>query len=98
MACTETFIQIGPFDTESEMKHMYKYLCTKFFRFMVGIRKHDQGASRSVYHYVPLQDFTNKSDIDWNKTISEIDKQLYKKYGLSEDEIEFIEEKVQPME
>ena len=98
MACTETFIQIGPFDTESEMKHMYKYLCTKFFRFMVGIRKHDQGASRTVYHYVPLQDFTNKSDIDWNTTISEIDKQLYKKYGLSEDEIEFIEEKVQPME
>ena len=98
MACTETFIQIGPFDTESEMKHMYKYLCTKFFRFMVGIRKHDQGASRSVYHYVPLQDFTNKSDIDWNKTISEIDKQLYKKYGLSEDAIEFIEEKVEPME
>ena len=46
---------------------------------------------------VPLQDFTEKSDIDWSKSISEIDKQLYKKYQLSNEEIKFIEDNVQPM-
>ena len=44
-----------------------------------------------------MQDFTSNSDIDWTKSIAEIDQQLYKKYGLSDDEINFIETKVQAM-
>ena len=65
---------------------------------MVGVRKQDQGASRAVYHYVPLQDFTPSSDIDWSKTIPEIDQQLYKKYNLTKEEIDFIESHVKAME
>lgn len=86
--CTETFIQIGPFDTEQEMQNAYSYLATKFFRCLVGIRKQDQGATRSVYKYVPMQDFTES----WN------DEKLYKKYGLTKKEIEFIETNIKPME
>lgn len=96
-ACTETFIQIGPFDDEYEMKNCYKYYCSKFFRVMVGIAKQDQGAASRVYRYVPLQDFTDKSDIDWSKSIHEIDLQLYKKYGLDQNEINFIESHVKEM-
>ena len=53
---------------------------------------------KSVWKYVPIQDFTENSDIDWSVSVSEIDKQLYKKYGLDEKEIAFIEEKVKEME
>lgn len=54
--------------------------------------------STATFNLVPLQDFTEKSDIDWSKPIPEIDKQLYKKYNLSQEEIDFIETKVKPME
>jgi len=96
--CTETFVVIGLFDTEKESQNCWQYIKTKFFRAMVGIRKQDQGASKSIYHYVPLQDFTYKSDIDWSKSVAEIDKQLYKKYNLTQEEIDFIEKTVKPME
>ena len=65
---------------------------------MVGILKVSQNVYQNVYQFVPMQDFTNNSDIDWNKPISEIDKKLYDKYGLTPDEIEFIEKKIKPME
>ena len=97
MACTETFIEIGSFDTQEELNNLYHYFCTKFFRAMVGVRKQDQGAARQVYHYVPLQDFTSNSDIDWTQSIANIDKQLYKKYNLSKEEIDFIETHVKEM-
>ena len=71
---------------------------TKFFRALVGIRKQDQGASKAIYHYVPLQDFTASSNIDWSKPISEIDQQLYAKYHLTEEEISFIETSIRPMD
>ncbi len=58
---------------------------------MIGIRKQDQGASRDVYSFVPIQDFSDNSDIDWSKSISEIDQQLYAKYYLTDKEISFIE-------
>ena len=76
---------------------MLKYIKTKFFRTMVGILKTTQH-STTTYKYVPIQDFTPESDIDWSKSIEEVDKQLYKKYNLSDKEIAFIEEKVRPME
>lgn len=85
--CTETFIEIGPFKSEQEMKNCYSYIKTKFFRAMVGVRKIDQGASQGVYKYVPIQDFSKA----WT------DEELYKKYNLSKNEIKFIEENVQKM-
>ena len=77
---------------------MVKYIKTRFVRFMHGLAKASQDATSKTYKFVPMQDFTNNSDIKWNKSISEIDKQLYDKYGLSPDEIEFIEQKIKPME
>ena len=88
MLCTETFIQIGPFNNENEMKNCYGYIKTKFFRALVGIRKQTQHATRTVYKYVPIQDFTQ----EWT------DEKLYKKYGLSQEEINFIESMIKPME
>lgn len=96
--CTETFVVIGPFDAEAESKNCWSYIQTKFFRAMVGIRKQDQGASKAVYRYVPIQDFTKKSDIDWTKSITEIDQQLYAKYHLTTYEINFIESNVKSMD
>lgn len=96
--CTETFLQIGPFETEIEANYCCKYIYTKFFRAMVGIQKQTQHTTQKAYRFVPLQNFTDKSDIDWSKSVAEIDKQLYKKYNLTKEEIDFIEKTVKPME
>ena len=98
MACTETFLEIGPFNNATELDNMNKYLKTKFFRALVGIRKQDQSAARMVYLYVPLQDFSSASDIDWSQSVPDIDKQLYQKYNLTEEEISFIETNVTAMD
>lgn len=98
--CTESYIMIGiglSLD-ESKCMNLSKYLTTKFARFMHSIAKASQDATAKTYRFIPIQDFTQNSDIDWNRSVSEIDKQLYKKYNLSEDEINFIEEKIKPME
>lgn len=92
------FLQIGPFDTKIEAIHLISYINTKFFRTLVGIKKQTQHTTQKVYKYVPLQDFTDQSDIDWSKSIHEIDLQLYRKYGLDDKEISFIEEKIKSME
>ena len=73
-------------------------MATKFLRFIVGILKTSQNISQLVYKFVPVQDFTDNSDIDWSKPIPEIDKQLYAKYGLTDEEIAFIEGMIKPME
>ena len=90
-------MSIGSFDTEGEAKACYKYICSKFSRAMLGVLKITQHNSPEKWAYVPLQDFTPNSDIDWSKTIPEIDQQLYRKYGLDAAEIEFIETHVKPM-
>ena len=64
---------------------------------MLGILKVTQHNPPATWAKVPLQDFTSSSDIDWSKSIAEIDAQLYAKYGLSEEEIKFIEKHVQAM-
>lgn len=97
-ACSDSLIPIGNFDTKEEAENLQKYMSSKFLRFMVGILKVSQNVYQNVYQFVPMQDFKNNSDIKWGKTISEIDKQLYKKYDLSPKEIEFIEQKIKPME
>lgn len=95
---TQTFISIGQFETLEEAKACFKYVKTKFARVMLGILKITQDNKKSTWKYVPLQDFTNNSDIDWSKSIPEIDQELYKKYGLSQEEIDFIEKNVKEME
>lgn len=77
---------------------MLKYIQTRFLRTMLGVKKVTQDNSRSVWKYVPLQDFTPDSDIDWSQSIADIDKQLYAKYGLDDNEIEFIESHVKEMD
>ncbi|MEG1622881.1 MAG: Eco57I restriction-modification methylase domain-containing protein [Alistipes sp.] len=95
---TQSFISIGAFDNKQEASAMLKYIKSRFSRVMLGVLKVTQDNSKNVWRYVPLQDFTAQSDIDWSKSITEIDKQLYAKYGLSEDEITFIESMIKPME
>ena len=95
--CTDTFISFGPLGSLKEAEAVSKYVKTKFCRALLCIRKTTQDNPKSTWKFVPLLDFTSKSDIDWTKSISEIDQQLYKKYNLSESEINFIETKVQAM-
>lgn len=94
---TETFIKIGDFGTEFEAAAVKKYFYTKFFRSLLGIIKTTQDAPSRVYKFIPIQDFTEKSDINWKKSINEIDEQLFKKYSLSTEEINFIKNKVADM-
>lgn len=95
--CTETYIFIGPFDSEETQNNVFKYIHTRFFRFMVMLKKNTQDAPSRVYELVPQQDFTENSDIDWSKSVAEIDQQLYAKYKLSDKEIAFIESMIKPM-
>ena len=98
VACTDSMIPFGAFDNILEATNLQKYMMTKFLRFMVGILKVSQNLYQNVYQFVPLQNFTSESDIDWSKSVAEIDQQLYGKYGLDESEIAFIESKIKPME
>lgn len=98
-AHTQTFLSMGEFQTKFEAQALSKYLKTKFARTMLSIMKTTQNnQSKVVWSKIPLQDFTESSDIDWLKSVREIDAQLYKKYGLDEQEIEFIESHVKEME
>ena len=74
-----------------------QYLRTKFLRFLLLQSLVSMNISRNNFRFVPLQDFTDKSDINWEKSVLEIDQQLYTKYGLSEDEISFIESMIKSM-
>ncbi len=96
--CTETYLVVGPFKDEKTCINVVNYIQTKFFHFMVSLIKNTQNAMKKVYQFVPLQDFGKTSDIDWSKSISEIDKQLYTKYKLTAEEIAFIESMIKPME
>lgn len=98
LICTDTFLQVGEFDNKDEAASLLSYIKTKFFRAMVGVKKTAVFNYRDAFTFVPVQDFTSNSDIDWSKSIPEIDQQLYRKYGLTDDEINFIETKIKPME
>ena len=95
---TDTFISIGTFNTEDEANACLKYIKTKFARALLGILKITQSNARDKWRFVPLQDFTPSSDIDWSLPVPQIDEQLYAKYNLSDDEIDFIESHVKAME
>lgn len=96
-ATTDTFLSVGLFNTEIEAENLYKYIKCKFTRALLSILKITQANTSQKWLKVPLQDFTPASDIDWSKSIHEIDLQLYKKYGLSDAEINFIETHVKEM-
>ncbi len=87
-ACTETYLIAGAYDNEHEAMNLMGYLKTQFLRFMVLLNKPTQHATAKVYQFVPIQDFSKT----WT------DEKLYKKYGLTRDEIAFIESKIRPME
>ena len=97
-AHTVTFLSIGKYEINSEAFATLNYIKTKFLRCMLGTLKVTQDNPRETWANVPLQDFTEHSDIDWSKSIAEIDQQLYRKYNLSDDEIAFIEKMIKPME
>jgi site-specific DNA-methyltransferase (adenine-specific) len=84
---TETYILLGAYDTEEEARNCFSYVLTKFFRFLLAVRSSAQDLSRSAYQFVPLQDFSKP----WT------DQELYQKYGLTADEIAYIEKLIRPM-
>ena len=86
--CTETYITVGTYNNEAEANNVISYMQTKFFRFLVMLKKNTQSATQGVYQFVPIQDFSHP----WT------DEMLYKKYGLTDDEIAFIESMIRPME
>ena len=94
---TSSFISVGAFDTEEEAINCSKYMKTKFLRCLVGILKVTQDNPPAVWAYIPIQNFTSASDINWNCSIHEIDKQLYDKYKLESFERDFIEKYIQEM-
>lgn len=96
--CTETYLVIGPFETEEITNNVMKYIKTQFFRFLVSLIKISQDATQRVYQFVPAQNFSSNSEIDWSKTVGEINQKLFEKYGLVEPETKFIESMIRPME
>ena len=97
VACTDTYFPVGSFNDETQALNLKKYFHTKFLRYLVSVVKSSQNVTQIVYRFVPLQDFSSKSDINWTKSIGEIDQQLYAKYKLSNEEIEFIDKMIKPM-
>lgn len=95
---TQSFISFGCFDKSEDAEACLKYIKTKFCRALLGTLKITQDNNKDTWKNVPLQDFTSSSDIDWSQSVAEIDAQLYKKYGLSQEEIDFIESKVKAMD
>lgn len=101
--CSQTYLVIG-YDpikhnfTKEQCENIISYIKTRFFRYLVSVKKKTQNGPRGVYQFVPLQDFTSNSDIDWTKSVDEIDAQLYAKYNLTHEEIAFIESMIKPMD
>lgn len=95
--CTETFLCIGPFSNREQAEAATKYMGTKFFRAMIGILKTTQH-STGTYHLIPLLDFTENSEINWKESYKNIESNIYLKYGLDSEEIDFIQNKIREVE
>ncbi|MBU3227366.1 Eco57I restriction-modification methylase domain-containing protein [Clostridium algidicarnis] len=97
--CTESYIAVGADInmTEIEATNLAKYFTTKFVRFLHKQAKASQDASSKTYRFIPVQNFNKISDIDWNKSIDKIDKQLFSKYGLTEEEKKHIKSSIKSM-
>lgn len=85
---TETYVLLGAYDTETEARNCFSYVVTRFFRFLLAVRSSAQDLARSAYSFVPIQDFSKP----WT------DEELYAKYGLTDDEIAYIERLIRPMD
>lgn len=96
--CTESYLLLDVFQNEQEAKDLKKYIQTRFVRFLLASILITQNIVRDKFQFVPLQDFTPASDIDWTQSVADIDRQLYRKYGLSDEEVAFIEKMIKPME
>lgn len=96
--CSQSYLVGGVFDDEIQATNYLLYLKTKFVRALIFPTLASQDLSHEKFTFVPMQDFTPNSDIDWSKSIPEIDAQLYAKYGLTAEEIDFIESMIKPME
>ena len=94
---TETYIDVAALPTETEAVNYTNYLFTKFSRFLLKQSVSSLNVTKECFAFVPLQDFTSSSDIDWSVSIEDIDRQLYRKYNLSNEEISFIEKTIKPM-
>ena len=97
VVCSETFLVIGPFENSVEQNNVNRYLKTNFCRILLFFGRGTMQVSQDVFRFVPLQDFTSLSDIDWNKSIPEIDNQLYAKYQLTNEEVAFVESMIKPI-
>lgn len=97
VVCSETYLLVYHFSDKETAEKAAKYLKTKFFRYLLSLKVITQHISRESFSFVPNQDFSEKSDVDWSKSIDEIDKRLYIKYGLDDNEIAFIESMIKPM-
>lgn len=95
--CTDSYLIIGASDSREIVENEYKYISTRFARFLLMLAVSSINLSSDKFQFIPIQNFTKDSDIDWNKTVEEIDKQLYKKYHLSDTEIAFIESMIKPV-
>lgn len=98
IAYTETYVSMGEFATRGEAEALAKYIQTKTCRALLGALKVTQNIAKPIWQFVPLQDFTSNSDIDWSQSVADIDRQLYAKYGLDDEEIQFIESHVRGMD
>lgn len=96
--CTETYLVVDTFNTKEEALRLFTYLKTRIVRFLIAQLASTQHLSKEKFAFVPLQDFTPASDIDWSQPVADIDRQLYKKYGLTAGEQQFIESMIKPME
>ncbi|MDE5740293.1 MAG: Eco57I restriction-modification methylase domain-containing protein, partial [Bacteroidaceae bacterium] len=94
---TETYIDTAVFFSEIEAINYKKYLHTKFSRYLLRQGVTSVNVTKECFAFVPMQDFTGNNDIDWSKSIKEIDAQLYAKYNLTDEEIAFIESMIKPM-
>lgn len=95
---TQTFISVGRFEDRQQAENCLKYIKSKYSRTLLGVLKITQDNPPEKWKYVPLQDFTSNSDIDWSQSVADVDKQLYAKYGLDDEEIQFIESHVKEMD
>lgn len=95
---TQTFISVGRFEDRQQAENCLKYIKSKYSRTLLGVLKITQDNPPEKWKYVPLQDFTSASDIDWTQSVADIDRQLYAKYGLDDEEIQFIESHVKEMD
>lgn len=96
--CTESYLLLDIFDNEEEAQNLKKYIRTCFTRFLLASILITQNIVRDKFKFVPIQNYKNNSDIDWSQSIRDIDRQLYTKYNLSDDEIAFIEKMIKPMD